>query len=45
MSLTDLRIWVGLTPNDAVSLFAQDAEVEPHWGGRWGLKPTASDSG
>ena len=44
MSLTDLRIWVGLTPNDAVSLFAQDAEVEPHWGGRWGLKPTASEA-
>lgn len=44
MSLTDLRMWVGLTPNDAASLFAHGAEVEPHWGGRWGLKPTASEA-
>ena len=36
-------MWVGLSSADAVSLFEQRVEVEPHWGGRWGLKPSAME--
>jgi hypothetical protein len=43
MALTELRTWVGLTSDDAVALFGQRVEIEPHWGGRWGLKPSATE--
>ena len=43
MVLSELRTWVGLSAADAVSLFEGRAEIEPHWGGRWGLKPSAKE--
>jgi hypothetical protein len=43
MALSELRMWVGLSSADAVRLFEQRVEVEPHWGGRWGLKPSAME--
>ena len=43
MVLSELRTWVGLSAADAVSLFEGRAEIEPHWGGRWGLKPSAEE--
>ena len=43
MVLSELRTWVGLSAADAVSLFDGRAEIEPHWGGRWGLKPSAKE--
>ncbi|CAL1153728.1 unnamed protein product [Cladocopium goreaui] len=44
MVLTELRTWVGLSSADAVRLFEQREEVEPHWGSRWGLKPSAMEA-
>ncbi|CAJ1337505.1 unnamed protein product, partial [Effrenium voratum] len=35
-----LTLWVGLTPEDADKIFVSGEKVMPHWGGRWGLKPT-----
>ena len=43
MVLSELRTWVGLSAADAVSLFEERVEIEPHWGGRWGLKPSATE--
>ena len=43
MVLSELRTWVGLSAADAVSLFEESVEIEPHWGGRWGLKPSATE--
>ena len=43
MALTELRTWVGLTSDDAAALFGQRAELEPHWGGCCGLKPSATE--
>ncbi|CAL1143776.1 unnamed protein product [Cladocopium goreaui] len=44
MVLSELRTWVGLSAADAVSLFEERVGIEPHWGGRWGLKPSATEA-
>ena len=38
MVLSELRTWVGLSAADAVSLFEERVEIEPHWGGSLGLE-------
>ena len=44
MALTELRRWVGLTSDDASAMFGEGKANEPHWGRRWGLKPTAIEA-
>ena len=34
---------MGVPDDDAAALFGQCAELEPNWGGCWGLKPSATE--
>lgn len=46
MASTSLTLFVGLTPADSERLFEEeDAAIEPHWKGRWGLKRTPLEVG
>ena len=46
MASTSLTLFVGLTPADSQRLFEEeDAAIEPHWKGRWGLKRTPLEVG